>query len=237
MATLLTLVQDFCEAKAIASPSQVVTSVDAQVKQIKRLIQEGCEEATQDGAWQELQYEAAWTTLGTESQGTIASIATNGFGWFVQDTFYDRTNKRELIGPRTPGDWQILKASVVAGPFYSFRVRGNEFLVNPAPTAGWTWVFEYQSKNFILAADGVTYKAAFTADDDTILLPYDVVKADLRWRWLKEKGLNYAEEFNTFQRMKVNAVGRSGPKPRLYMHTVGEKKRPFIVIPEGDWPL
>lgn len=235
MATLLAVVQEFCSLRALPSPTTVMGSVDDQVLQLKSLLQQGLKEMADRGAWEELTNEATWTTVASETQGAITTVAPNGFLYFLPDTFWDRTNKIPLTGPLTPQQWQQLKAMIVTGPRYSFRVRGGNFIVQPAPTAGYTWAFEYISRNFLL--NGVTYKNAFTDDADTILLPEQIVQADLLWRWKKEKGLSYAEDFNSAERLVNKALARSGGKNRLYMHNAKITPQPGIFVPIGNWPL
>lgn len=235
MATLLSIVQDFCERKGLSVPTTVIGSADPQIKQIRAILRKGCEDMSQRGRWESLINEASWTTTAAESQGTIVSKATNGFRWLLPETFWDRTQKLPLLGPLDSADWQILKAIVITGPRYSFRFQQGLIKATPAPPAGHTWVFEYISKNWLLAVDGVTYKANFTVDTDDILLPEQVVTADLEWRWLKEKGLNYTEDFNSAERLIVNALGRSGSKPVLHLDDFGGEIKPGIFVPAGSW--
>jgi len=233
MATLLQLVQAFTTLKGLPVPATVMGSVDAQVLQIREILQSGLEDLSQRGQWQDLTREALWTTLNQEDQGAITTVAPGGFRYFIPDTFWDRTDKIPLTGPLTQQQWQQLKALVVTGPRYSFRVRQNHLLVQPPPPAGHEWAFEYVSDNFLL--NGVTYKNKFSDDADEILLPEAIVKADLHWRWKKEKNLPYAEDFNTAERLIVNALGRSGGKGRLYLHNTGRRPVPGIFVPIGSW--
>jgi hypothetical protein len=124
---------------------------------------------------------------------------------------------------------------VITGPRYSFRLRGGNFMVTPAPPAGHTWAFEYITENWLQHVD-TTFGKLFTADTDIILLPDQIVAADLEWRWLRAKGLSYAEEFNSAERLIVDALGRDGPKPVLWMDFNGERNiEPGIFIPSGTW--
>jgi hypothetical protein len=233
VATLLEIVQDFCERKALPIPATVMGSADGQIKQIRAILRKGCEDMSQRGRWEALINEALWTTTNTESQGTIVSRATNGYRWIIPESFWDRTEKLPLLGPLDSADWQVLKAIVITGPRYSFRFTQGLIRVTPAPPADHTWVFEYISKNWIL--NGVTYKSNFTADDDNILLPEQIVTADLEWRWLKEKGLSYEEDFNSAERLIVNALGVDGGKPVLHLDDINLGAVPGIFVPSGTW--
>lgn len=234
--TLLEIIQNFTLPTGIPKPATVFGSTDPQVLQAAALLQEGLEDLSQRGAWERLTYEATWVTTAAEDQGALTTLAPNGFRWLIPQTLWDRTQKLPLVGAMSSQDWQALKAIVITGPRYSFRFRGGNFLVTPAPPAGHTWAFEYISKNFALAADGTTYKAVLTADSDTILLPDQIVRADLRWRWKKEKGLAYAEDFNRAEELINNALGRDGARPPLRMDLdCGGDLQPGIFVPSGSW--
>lgn len=237
MATLFATVTEFCQLKAIPVPLAVIGSVDKQVIQIQALLQAGLRSTSGRGAWERLINEATWTTTATESQGAITTLATNGFRYLLPQSLWDRTEKLPLLGPVDSQDWQALKAIVITGPRYSFRFRGGLFITTPAPPAGHTWAFEYVSSNFIRATGAGAYYQTFLADTDEILLPHDIVMADLEWRWNKAKGLTYAEDFNTFEMLVVNALGRDGGKPILDMgaSTTSGEIRPGIFVPSGSW--
>lgn len=232
-ATLLQIAQEFCERVGIGSPAACYAANDAGVKQVRRLLEAGCIDIAQRGPWEQLTNEATHTTLATEDQGFIATIASNGFDYWIPNTFWDRTNRLRLFSPTSSQDWQQYKALAITGPRYNIRVRKGKLLVAPAPTAGWTWAFEYISENWIL--NETTYRNRFGADDDVILLPRNIVVADLEWRWRKAKGLSYAEDFNTAERLITNAIGRSGGRKILDMGDGCGDARPGVMVPSGSW--
>src|SRR5690606_21198726 len=116
-----------------------------------------------------------------------------------------------------------------------FRIRQGEFITTPAPPAGHEWVFEYVSKNFIEYATlpAGRFGDKFEADDDEILLPNDIVQADLTWRWKKEKGLAYAQDFDDCEDLVVNALGRDGAGAQILdMGLRGDNNlQPGIFVP------
>ena len=233
--TMLTTVQNFCRRTGIPVPSSVYGSSDPQVLQVMGLLEEEGNDLAVRGAWEVLTYEAAHTTVATESQGAMDDIATNGFRYIKNETIWDRTNQIPVFGPINATEWQTRKATVSAGPRYEFRIRGGNLIVNPVPSAGLDWYFEYISKNWII--NGATYKQYFTNDADEILLPEDLVMMGLRWRWKKEKGLEYAEDMRTYEIQVKSALGRDGGKMRLSMDNSSPYPRPGVFVPQGDWSL
>ncbi len=234
--SLLTVVQHVCGRTNIPVPSSVLGSTtDAQILQLLRLLEEEGNDLADRGPWQALTHEFTHTTLNQEDQGVMSSIATNGFKAIKNGTFFDRSDTLPVMGPLSDREWQDRKARAVAGPRYYYRFRGDHLLVNPAPTAGHTWAGEYLSKFWILGADGTTYKQYFTLDSDTILLPEEVVLMGLRWRWKKEKGFAYEEDFRTYEMMVKSALGRDGGKPVLCMDGESRRNQPGVIVPEYSW--
>lgn len=234
--SLLTLVQRFCKRTSIDSPSTVMGSTDPQVLQILALLEEEGTDLSGRGAWERLTHEATHTTVATVSQGAMTSIATNNFRYIVNNTFWDRTENLP-VGVIDGQDWQAIKGFGTTNPRYQVRLRGGNLLADPTPTAGNTWAFEYVSWNWILDDDGSTEKQYFTEDADTMLIPEPILLAGLRWRWKKEKGLDYEEDFNTYEKMVNDALGREGIKGNLNMSGESNKARPGYGINQGNWPL
>lgn len=232
---LLQVVQQFCLRSGIPVPPTVNGSTDPQVLQIKALLEEEGNDLAQDGGWEALTYEATHTTVATESQGNIEDIATNGFRHIKNQTIWDRTDRLPVIGPLNGKEWQGQKAIVLTGPRYQFRIRNKELIVTPVPVAGHEWAFEYESKNWIISADGMTNKYLFTLDTDEFLLPDTLLLAGLRWRWMREKGLDYSELYQTYEYQKKNAKGSDGGKKVIRMDNSGSQATPGTFIPSGNW--
>ena len=236
--SLLTVIQNVCGRTGVPVPSSVMGgTTDAQVLQLLRLLEEEGTDLADRGPWQAITNEFTWTTLAQEDQGVIDNIATNGFKAIKNGTFFDRSDTLPIFGPLSDQEWQDRKARAVTGPRYYYRFRGNHLLVNPVPVAGHTWAAEYLSRNWILGSDGTTYKQYFTLDSDTILLPEELVLMGLRWRWKKEKGFAYEEDFRTYEMQVKSALGRDGGKPVLNMASDTHTHKPGIMVPEYSWNL
>lgn len=232
--SMLTVVQRFCQRTNLTVPSTVYGTTDPQIRQILALLEEEGNDLSGRGDWESLTFEATHTTLAQEDQGAIATIAANGFRYIKPLTFWDRTLRLPVF-VLDGQDWQSAKAINFTGPRYSARIRGGKLICNPVPTAGNTWAFEYISWNWILGANGTTYKQYFTLDTDTILLPEEIVLNGLRWRFKKEKGLEYAEDFEMYEKQVVDALGRSGMKKTLNMGQYSHGVSPGVVVPLGTY--
>jgi hypothetical protein len=220
--TLLQIVTQFCERKNLTVPATVIGSSDKQIVQIRALLEEEGIELRSRGAWQGVTFEATHTTLAAEDQGAMTTIAGAGFDYIKNQTIWDRTDNLPVLGPSGAADWQMMKGMDTTSPRYQFRIRGGKLLANPTPTAGHTWAFEFVSKFWIAATGGTApTKRFFTADTDESWLPDEIVTLGLEWRWKAAKGLDYAENFRSYEAMVKDALGRDGGKPILSMSGEG----------------
>lgn len=234
--SMLTLIQSFCKRTNISVPSTVLGSTDTQVLQILALLEEEGDDLAKRYDWEVLTNEATHTTVATESQGAITTIASNGFDRFKPNTFWDRSEQLPVYVINDT-DWQQVKAIAVTGPRYQARIRGGNLIANPVPVAGNTWAFEYISKNWITDSGGSNPDSEFNDDSDLILLPNDIVKMGLRWRWKKEKGFDYDEDFRTYENMISKAIGSDGLKRNLNMSDGPLTPSPKVYVPDGSWNL
>lgn len=234
--TILATIQTFCGRTGLPVPQFVVGSQDTQVTQLLALANELVEDLCDRWSWTVLTKEAVFTTVAGEDQGSIDTIAPDGFQRILQETIFNRSLRLPLFGPLMAAQWQALKALPTTGPFYKYRLRGGRLLFNPPGIAGQTCAFEYASSHAVLSLSG-SGKPYFTADTDELLLDERLLQAGLRWRWKAEKGLDYSEEFRRYEELANNAAGRDGTKPRIDMGGGGNDFRPGIWVPSGNWNL
>lgn len=234
--SLLTTIQHFCERQNLPVPTTVYGSTDKQVVQLKALLEEEGLDLSKRGAWNKMVIQAAHTTTAAEDQGAMTTIASNGFNYILNETFWDRTTMLPICGPVDAREWQAVKAMNFTGPRYRYRIRGGKLLITPTPAASLSWYFEYVTENWITDSTGVTYKSYFTADADVMLVPENLALMGLRWRWLREKGMDYAELFRTYELQVKDALGRDGGKRRLSADLDARMgASPGIFISPGSW--
>lgn len=233
---LLSLIIKFCRRTGIPIPATVFGSSDNQILQIMALLEEEVNDLASRHTWQGLTQEASHTTIASEDQGDIDTLDP-GFRFIRNNTIWDTTDELPVLGPLSGSQWQAIKAVLANGPRFQFRFRGNHLLVNPVPAAGHVWKFEYLSKYAILDVNTVTTKEFFTADTDTFLVPDQLLLLGLRWRWAQQKGLDYGELFNTYERQVKDAMGRDGGSKLLRMDGEEREMKPGIFVPNGNWTV
>ena len=233
--SLLTVVQDACDRIGLPRPSVVIGSSDTQVRQLLGLAQQEGKELARRGPWQELVTETTFTATATTTQtGAIPS----DFDRMLEGTFWNRSQDRRVVGPLTPQKWQMLQTGLYSLVWDAFRIRGTEILMSPEPTAGDTLAYEYVSKNWLTDASGSTPRHAWLADDDVALLDEELITLGLVWRFKKAKGLDYSEEYRSYEQLVERKLGNNGAMGIVdlngdRMDGGGGTYDPFI--PEGNW--
>lgn len=237
--TLLQLLQEFCQRQGLTSPQIVMSSQDDQLMQLVGLANEICEDLVRRHSWTALQFESVFTSVAGSDQGAISALAPNAFLKILNDTIFDRTRRLPVFGPRTPQQWQGLKALPMSGPFYQYRIQGDRLKILPDMPAGHTMAFEYASEGAVQDNTTAvpTVKAFFTRDDDTFLLDKSLLLLGLRWRWKEEKGLPYAESYRLYEAAVAEAMGADGTKSPLSLSEGSGMIQPGIFVPAGNWSV
>jgi hypothetical protein len=235
--SLLTIIRNAAGRLGIPVPSAVVSSTDTQVMQLYSLANKEGVELSARADWQILTKEKTFLTTAAETQ--VGGLASD-YGHYLIDSMFNRSAIRKIVGPLTPAEWQAEKAfPVYTAVNPAFRIRGNALLFTPSDvTAGQTVAYEYVSLNWVLAADGTTYKSSFTADDDTALLDEPLMTDGVVWRFKAVKGFEYGQDFTKYEEDVARISGQDGAgKPRLNLH-YGLGRTAFYPanIPEGNWP-
>ncbi len=233
----LQLVQEFCNTRGLAAPNTAVSSTDTQVKQILALLNKGGSAISRRHEWQALTAEATFTTLAAASQGTLVSIigVNSNFRRILDETIWNRTTQRIVMGPLYATERQGRLAITTAGPWSEYFIRGGILYFDPVPAAGESCYFEYLSNNWTTTADAVTSKSRFTLDDDLPLFDDELLLADLEWRWNKKKGLDYAEDFNEFEAMLTDQITGDKTARRKNLDNLQAGLRTGVFVPSGSW--
>lgn len=240
--TLLSVISSVCLRSGITdAPTFVIGNTDATIGQLLELLREEVETLAGRYPWARLQKEATFNTLAADYQAELYTVAPD-FERFIDETQWNRAFSQPLAVPITPATWQELKARLATSVYYGMRIKQNPATLGlgiyliPTPPAGNAVYFEYISRYYYAA--GAVAKSDCTLDTDTFLLPEHLIKAGLRWRWKKEKGLTYAEDFNTYERLvEVSYANDGGGMPTLSMspeanglHLIDNTN-----VPDGNW--
>jgi hypothetical protein len=214
--SLLTIVQAACDRLGIARPTVVMASTDDTIRVMRALATQEGRELAARAIWQRLTLETSFTTLAQQVQ---TSAIPADFACFVNNTMWNYTQQEAMTGPLEPHQWQAMSANMVAtSSNLYYRVRGNDIILLPDPTAGDTIKYEYVSSYWVdTDADGLGETDAWAADANTSLLPEELLTLGITWRWLKRNRLQFSDEFAEYTAQVNQAIGRDGGRAIVNM--------------------
>jgi hypothetical protein len=186
--SLLSICQDVCKDAGFAVPSQIIGNTDETALQLLALINKSGKLLARK-PWQVLSDEHTFSTvIGTPDYARPAN-----FGFYENDTAWDRNNYWKMRGSLSPQEWQRYKSGIQSTmPRQRFRIKKNRIYIDPTPTAAVALVLEYFINTWV--TDGSSnYFTSFSADTQTSLIDETILQLDLFWRFLHRKGLAYAE--------------------------------------------
>jgi hypothetical protein len=235
--TTLTILNDAALRIGLPQMAAAVGSTDPTALQLVALLQEELNYLINAHQWTILDQEATFSTIPTEYQGEIATIAP-GLRFILNNTIWNRDLRRPVFGPLSPQKWQELEAMQLKGPWNQFRIRGGKLYFLPAPATGHACYFEYAGSYPVIAAADSSYKARVTLDTDTFVFNEEVLTLGLIWRFKGQKGFDYSEDRDKYNRLLLDEVARDGSKPTLNLvGGTGHELVPGIMVPTGSWGL
>jgi hypothetical protein len=234
--SLLTIVQGAADAIGIERPTYVVGNAAPTARQMLALANLDGKALTARTQWQELIKTAVHTTIASENQGALSTIAP-GFKYIVNQTIWNRSQDTPVFGPSTPQRWQAYQAAPITGPYYTYRIINGYLHMIPAPSAGMTIAFEYMSENWCQNSGATTTYSAWNADTDTGILSEELLTLGLIWRFKKAKELDYGEDMINYETRVSQEIGRNGGAQALDMTNPDTNLVNYPLIQEGNWPL
>jgi hypothetical protein len=239
--TLATIVQNACAEVGVSTPSSVIGSTDANVTQMLALLNREGRWLARGYEWQVLRREGSFVTSAANLQVanlqsfTDVSAATiTDLDRIVPKTIWNRTTSEQVGEPLTAQRYQGDLANVTTGIRYRYIIRGNALLFSPVPPASQNVYFEYISKSWCQSSGG-TRQTAFAADTDTGILDEDMLTQGLVVRFLKAKGLDYAEEFRRYEQIISSLTGSQSPGPDLSATPPDYYDITDPHTPDGNW--
>lgn len=154
----------------------------------------------------------------TYSFSQIAYPLPSDYDHAVNQTFWDRSHRWQMLGPLSAQEWQVLKSGIApTGPRIRYRIEGNLFYIDPYPTAITTLAFEYISNAWCQSASG-THQTKWLADTDTAILSENLFTLGAIWRWREKKGLAYENDYQIYSRAVERTAARDGGNRTLLMN-------------------
>lgn len=233
--TILQIISTVASEFNLPQPSVVVGSTDPNVLKLLAFARAVNDDLLAEFDWQELQTRYTFNTV----NGTPTYAFPSDLERWISGTFFDSTNRWELIGPQTPRQWEWLATwNTQTGPFERFRIFGGEIAMHPTPTAAYTMLCEYISNYTVLDGSTGAPKADYTQDSDICRFDHRMVVYGIKLKWLASIGQDTSAALVDYRRAVEFAKGSDSPAPRLSL--VPNGCFPYITnanLPVGNWVL
>lgn len=212
-------------------PSSAVSSTDTNVQQLVAFAQDTGRELLERYGWNGLKIKATVTGDGSSTLWTLPNdwmrlcpSDKSPMGALVSSA----RPTIPLVGP-VNDEWLNQMKALPAYPAYPvWRLINTNLEIWPALASAEVVTFWYFTKAWIINAAG-NQSNVFTNDTDACLIDEDIIMKGAIWQWKRAKGLDYAEEFRTFQ----NAVERNaGQQDNERVVSTSN----YTVNPDTFWP-
>ncbi len=197
--------------------SDVFASTDPSFVQLRNLINTCGQELVESHEWEYLRREHTFTTAALDDG---SYDLPSDFGYMINQTGWERTNRLPVSGPLSPQQWQYLKGrNLVQSTIYiSFRLFEDKFNLypdSPVPI-GLTIFFEYMSRNWVIPIGApTTFEDDVQANGDIILFKPVMIVQYLRYKFLDAKGFDSASALSAFTASYMKDTGRNKGAPVL----------------------
>lgn len=211
--TLLEVCQDITDRIGLSKPSVIISDASGLAPQYLRMLIETAKDMTRRYDWQVLEREYIFNTVAGEVQ--ISSLTTDipDLKRIIEDTFINTSRGFEMkpIGRRANA---LVRLNPSVLPGYQYRISGNQLRIPGNTSSGEEVRFEYVSTFWVETALGERI-ARPTSDTDILLLDREALILGVKWRFKKENGLAYGEDFNDYEKNLQELAGSDVPRETL----------------------
>lgn len=216
--TLNTAVTELMGSMGLPIPTDVTSSVDKTVIQMRYLVNRVGEELMNENEWQILDKEMVIVTDGV----TLTYPLPDDFGRFYDDAAWNQTTRLPALGALTQQEWAQIKARNLGGTTFAmlYTIQNDTLTFYSVGTTPQTLVFPYVSRGWVRSAAGVLQDRALL-NDDVILYDPTLFKAVLKRAWLMDKGFDSTAADLAYRTALAAAIGKEAPARTLSLRTTG----------------
>lgn len=220
--TLLSIAQDVLRITGWDNLSTISGNTDKTARQVLALANQELVNLSKRYDWRHLLVEYEFSSAA--SQANYAMPAA--FDKIMNNSVYNKDEYYRLRSSMSDYQWNQWKHGLLGSISHmryrkSIAANGDATLTfSPTPTSEEDFVLWYKSKYYCVESDGTTTKAKYENDDDSAIIPEDVVQQGLLWRFKHAKGLDYSAELAEYNEMTRTR----------FAQTLGESDLP---IPNG----
>lgn len=204
--TVLSCAQDAASALGIDSPTSLFSGTDPGNGQLRAFAQKTVDSLRRNNGWQALRKEYTFKNnfINPDLKPSDVSILgpvplPEDFDRIIPTTFWNLDRRFQMGQPLSAEAWAALRAGIMVTVYPQFRILDNAIHILPQ-TAPEMYRFEYASKYAVVSQNGIR-KERFTLDTDSIYgIPENLLTLGMVWLWKREKGLEYAEALEDYER-------------------------------------
>jgi len=179
--TLAEIVTNVCLEVGISNPSTIVGNSNKTASELLNMVTKACEELCRRFDWGDL----LTTDEITGTGGNVEYALATDFLRLASGTAVTLSGA-PIRGGISSDEWLTLPDGD-GTPKY-FRIKGRAISFYPNLSSGSVVKVRYVSKYFTDAG-----RDDFTADDDKVLVPHQLVEKGVIWRWRRHRGEDYED--------------------------------------------
>ncbi len=199
MKTILEICREVADLAATKRPNDLFDSRSQQEAIFLSVAKSALDSLMRFGDWQELIKDGSLRTIEGVCNYKISDFAPD-FYCLINNTIYIKDNHERIIGAITPAEWQKEKYFSHSGTGIKFKIQNGCFKFLTPPVDNVKIVFQYRSNNVVWDFNTFAEKNEISANTDVPIFDEYLVKCAILWRWLKRSGLDYAEEYNEYEK-------------------------------------
>lgn len=218
MANILQIAQEAADICAVQRPISLFDTTSQHDQLFASVVKSTLSSLMRNADWQAISRDASFYTSDGQKEYLIDNIADD-FHSLVDGTMYMRDNMRFVIGAITEEKWARLKQFHSPEIDIIFKIQNNKikFLKNPGCLK---LHFTYKSNAVCYDATTEEPKSAITKDTDIPVFDEYLVKLGIVWRFNKRTGLDYAEEYNEYQRELSKSYAETKAAGDIHLNNV-----------------
>ncbi len=219
----------------LPAPSALIGSQEQTAVQLLALLQSSGNELIMYFDWEFL--------TKTHSITSVANVgaypAPSDYARMLNQTLWDRGNRRPAYGPVSPQGWQVLTNALISvGPFVRYRIARGKVEFLPVPQdAGHEFNYQYISNAWVNSfTSPADYGSMVTNDQDIITFDFWMMVKFLKLKMWQAKGLDVTALSADFVRVFDAVTGQDHGAPVLGLSNT--YKTPWLTmynVPDGNW--
>jgi hypothetical protein len=185
--------------------SALLTSTDPFHVELTALCDEAATDIAKRHDWQKL---LTLNTQAGDGSDTTFDLPSDYDRMPVKARVFQTSTSRSMMPVTDLDIWLENTLQSGTAPFGEWIILGGQINIRPALGASDSAKFYYVSKNIVDPASGSNHAVPFTLDTDVFVLPERLLTLGLIWRWRQMKGLDYAEDMNSFEIALAQEIAR-----------------------------